>query len=97
LFSDPSKISEYGYKDQPVGDLGYRYFGEWNGAGDMTMTGGNQVIVERSPELYLFTGASRGRLFRGRFEFDSWERERTTRDGRELTAIVFILRRATGR
>ena len=97
LFSDPSKVSEYGYKDQPVGGLGYRYFGEWNGAGDMTITGGNQVIVDRSPDLYLFTAASCGQLLLGRFEFVSWERERAARDGRELTAIVFTLRRATGR
>ena len=95
LFSDPSKVTEYGYKDQPSGERDYRYFGEWNGAGDMSLTGGNQVIVDRSPELYLFTDAPCGRLFRGRFEFMSWERERTTRDGQELTAIVFHLRRAT--
>ena len=95
LFSDPSKVSDYGYKDQPVGDDGYQYFGEWSGAGDMSMTGGNRVIVDRSPELYLFTEAPCGRMFRGRFEYVGWERQRTTRDGHELTAIVFTLHRVT--
>lgn len=94
LFSDSSKASEYGYKDQPVGDLGSRYFGEWNGAGDMSMTAGNKVIVDRSPELYLFNAAPCGQAFRGRFGFVSWEREPTTRDGRGLMAIVFTLRLA---
>jgi hypothetical protein len=97
LFSDASKVTEYGYKDQPIGDSGYRYFGEWSGAGDMALTGGNRVIIDRSPELYLFTDAPCGRRFRGRYEFVRWEKERTTRDGRELTAIVFILRLVTKR
>ena len=92
LFSDPSKASEYGYRDEPFGADGYRYFGEWDGPGDMTMSGGNQRIVDRSPELYLFTDASCGRVFRGRFEFESWGWETTTRDGKELKAIVFTLR-----
>jgi hypothetical protein len=93
LFSDPSKVTEYGYHDQPLGSDGYRYFGEWSGSGDMTMTGGNQAIVDRSPELYLFTTASCGRVFRGRFKVDSWETARASRDGHEANAIVFILGR----
>jgi hypothetical protein len=94
LFSDPSKENEYGYKDHPIGDSGYLYFGEWGGSGDMSMTRGNHAIVSRSPELYLFTVAPAGRLFRGRFEFVSWERQPTARDGHERMAIVFTLRLA---
>jgi hypothetical protein len=94
LFSDPSKASEHGYKDQPSGDRGYRYFGEWDGAGDMSMTGGNRAIVDRSPELYLFTAAACGHLFRGRFELVRWDSEQTSRDGRGLMAIVFTIQRA---
>jgi hypothetical protein len=93
LFSDPSKASEYGYRDAPMGSDGYKYYGEWNGPGDMTMTGGNRVILDRSPELYLFTDATCGRLYRGRFECLRWDWERTVRDGREFRAIVFELRR----
>ena len=33
LFSDPSKASDYGYRDEPFGADGYRYFGEWGRAG----------------------------------------------------------------
>jgi hypothetical protein len=95
LFSDPSKASEYGYRDEPVGDDGYRYFGEWNGSGDMVMSGGNQVVVDRSPELYLFTDAACGRVFRGRYVCAGWNWERTTRDGQELRAIVFDLHLAS--
>jgi hypothetical protein len=93
LFSDPSKANEYGYRDAPDGTDGYRYYGEWNGPGDMTMTGGNQAILDRSPELYLFTDAACGRLFRGRYECVGWDLDRTTRDGIELRAIVFALKR----
>jgi hypothetical protein len=93
LFSDPLKVSEHGYADAPVGDDGYRYFGEWSGTGDMTMTGGNQVVFNRSPELYLFTRSSRGQVFRGRFEYVDSDTEKATRDGQAHTAIVFNLRR----
>jgi hypothetical protein len=93
LFSDPSKVTEYGYRDQPLGDDKYRYFGEWSGSGDMTMTGGNSVIADRSPELYLFTTASCGRMFRGRFGLVSWAEEPAIRDGRRFQAIVFTLER----
>ena len=55
---------EHGYADAPVGDEGYRYFGEWSGTGDMSMTGGNQMVLDRSPELYLFTRSNRCHVFR---------------------------------
>ncbi len=95
LFSDPNKVNEYGYRDQPIGEDRYRYFGEWDGPGDMTMSGGNKVIVDRSPELYLFTSASCGRVYRGRYRFDFSANERATRDGQEFNAIVFTLERVS--
>lgn len=93
LFSDPSKASDYGYRDAPQGANGYRYYGEWNGPGDMTMTGGNQAILDRSPELFLLTDTAGGRVFRGRFACVGWNWETTVRDNRELRAIVFELQR----
>ena len=93
LFSDPLKVTEHGYADAPVGDDGYRYFGEWSGAGDMTMTGGNQMVMDRSPELYLFTRSNRCHVYRGQFECRGWGTERAIRDGRSDTAIVFNLHR----
>jgi hypothetical protein len=91
LFSDPNKVHDYGYKDQPIGDAGYRYFGEWSGAGDMVMTGGNKAISDRSPELYLFTAAACGYVFRGRQRLVAVDHAKATRDGREFNAIVFVL------
>ena len=71
LFSDPSKEAEYGYRDSWLGSDHYRYYGEWDGTGDMTMTGGNAAIQDRSPELYLFVAAPGGHRFEGRFAVDS--------------------------
>jgi hypothetical protein len=93
LFSDPSKGAEYGYHDAPVGEAGYRYFGGWDGSAEMTMSGGNKAIVDRSPELYLFTDAPCGKVYRGRYELVTWQREPTTRDGHQQVAIVFHLNR----
>jgi hypothetical protein len=94
LFSDPSKETEYGYRDAPVGDLEYRYFGEWDGTGEMSISGGNKAITERSPQLYLFTAASCGKVYRGKYSCISWSREPATRDGKSHVAIVFLLRKA---
>lgn len=93
LFSDPSKESEYGYRDAPVGSQEYRYFGEWDGTSEMSISGGNKAIVDRSPELYLFTEAACGKVYRGRFELVSRDREPTARDGHQQVAIVFHLRK----
>lgn len=93
LFSDPGKVSEYGYADAPMGEDGYRYFGHWYGSGDMAMTRGNKAVLNRSPELYLFTSAKCGYVFRGQFECRDWENERAAREGRSDMAIVFNLRR----
>jgi hypothetical protein len=93
LFSDPSKASEWGYRDAPVGEDGYRFFGHWYGSGDMRMERGNRVVRDRSPELYLFTESPGGYQYRGQFECLDWDWERTPRDGRDHQAIVFTLKR----
>ena len=93
LFSDPGKVTEYGYADAPVGEDGYRYFGHWYGSGDMTMARGNKAVLDRSPELYLFTTARCGYVYRGQFECLDWASERAAREGRDDMAIVFNLRR----
>jgi hypothetical protein len=93
LFSDPSKASEWGYRDAPVGEDGYRFFGHWYGSGDMKMERGNRVVRDRSPELYLFTESRGGYQYRGQFECLDWDWERTPRDGRDDQAIVFTLKR----
>lgn len=96
LFSDPSKVSEWGYNDRWDGTDAYWYFGEWSGPGDMTMTGGNRVICDRSPELYLFTAAQGGHRFAGRFAYDSHHSEMAERDGQSARALVFHLVRVGG-
>lgn len=94
LFSDPTSRDVYGYKDSPSGTDGYRYFGGWNGAADMALTGGNRAIVDRSPNLHLFVAAPKGFRYEGRFELARHDLEWTERDGRAQQAIVFQLRRA---
>jgi hypothetical protein len=91
LFSDPSKVHEHGYRDRPDGDNRYRYFGEWSGTGDMVMTGGNKAITDRSSELYLFTAAPCGHVFRGRHRLVEVLSEKAIRDGRQYNAVVFVL------
>jgi hypothetical protein len=92
LFSDPSKASEWGYRDAPIGEDGYRFYGHWYGRGDMRMDRGNSVLRDRSPELFLFAEANGGFVYRGQFECLGWDWERTARDGREDQAIVFRLK-----
>jgi len=95
LFSDPRKVSDLGYNDRWDGNAAYWYFGEWDGPGDMTMTGGNAVIVDRSPHLHLFIAASGGHRYEGQFRYDCHKSERATRDGRDFGAIVFHLVRVS--
>jgi hypothetical protein len=95
LFSDPSKDSDWGYRDRPDGNDRYLYFGAWDGPGDMSLTGGNAVVLERSPELYLFTAAPCGMMFRGQFECLGWSVETVENEGRSRRAIVFTLQRVT--
>lgn len=95
LFSDPSKAAEFGYRDRPVGEDGYRYFGAWDGPGDMSMTRGNKAVLARSPELFLFVASQSAHVYVGQFECSGHEIEKTVRDGAERNAIVFNLRRLT--
>ena len=97
LFSGGSGHSLYGYDDHGVGDERYDYFGEFDGPGDMTMTLGNQRLIERSPRLYLFVEKSRGLEFQGQFEYESHSTVTTKRDGRTVNAIVFRLHRISDR
>jgi hypothetical protein len=93
LFSDPSVAKEHGYRDRWTPDGIYHFYGEWRGTGDMTLTGGNKAILDRSPELHLFIAAAGGQRYEGQFECVGHEPEITTRDGREFRAIVFLLKR----
>lgn len=93
LFSGGAGLADYGYDDGPAGDDGFEYYGEWSGAADMAMTGGNQAIVDRSPNLYLFVQRPAGYEFLGQFELVRHRQMAALRDGREGRAIVFELRR----
>ena len=90
---DPIAIAEWGYRDTWLGADTYRYYGEWDGSGDMLMRGGNLAIVERSPEIYLFVKAPGGHRYAGKFDCVSREPVLAAREGREFLAIVFTLRR----
>jgi hypothetical protein len=93
LFSDPDTAHEWGYRDSWSGSNGYRYYGEWNGTGDMLIRGGNRAILDRSPEIYLFVKAPQGHRYAGIFECVGHEQLPATRDGREYKALVFTLSR----
>lgn len=94
LFSGGANSESYGYNDMPSGDDRYRYYGEWRGAQDMSLTGGNLAIVSRSPNIYLFVNAGRGfHRFEGRFLAIEHERVVATREGAVGQAIVFTLER----
>ena len=93
LFSDPSAAEEHGYRDRWIGDDLYRYYGAWDGSGDMTLTAGNSKLIERSPNLLLFLKSASVWRFEGYFECVSHEAERTERAGQQFNAIVFDLRK----
>jgi hypothetical protein len=59
----------------------------------MVMTGGNKAITARDTELYLFTAAECGHVFRGRHRLIAVNKEQATRDGRSFNAFVFELER----
>jgi hypothetical protein len=85
----------YGYHDRWDGD-DFIYYGEWKGTPEMAMTGGNAAIVDRSPNLYLFTGQGHGVYrFEGQFEYLTHTTEWTERAGNVQRAIVFRLRRVS--
>jgi hypothetical protein len=91
LFSKPAAAEEHGYRDGWVGDTTYRYFGAWSGSGDMLLDGVNRTILDRSPNLLLLTKSGDGWRFEGYFSCDQYETQRTVRDGREFSALVFLL------
>ena len=94
LFSGGSGSESYGYRDMPSGGNGYRYYGEWRGTRDMSLTGGNRVLVDRSPNLYLFVGEGNGlHRFEGRFMVANREQVIAEREGSIGEAIVFTLER----
>ncbi len=97
LFSDPDSKVEWGYQDSWDGPNTYRYYGEWDGTGDMLMRGGNLEIVERSPEIYLFVKAPNGHRYAGIFELQSQERVPATRDNKQFMALVFMLVRRSAK
>ncbi len=93
LFSDPDSAAEWGYHDSWDGQNSYRYYGEWDGTGDMLMRGGNLAIVERSPEIYLFVKVPGGHRYAGVLEVRSQEQVPGTRDCKQFMALVFTLAR----
>ena len=94
LFSGGAASESYGYRDMPSGANAYRYYGEWRGTRDMSLTGGNRVIVDRSPNLYLFVGEGAGlHQFEGRFMVTCHEQVVAEREGTIGKAIVFTLER----
>lgn len=94
LFSGGANSDSYGYRDMPSGDNRYRYFGEWRGNSDMSLTAGNSAVLERSPNLYLFISIGGGlHRFEGRFRALDHERVVAERDGAAGEAIVFTLER----
>lgn len=61
----------------------------------MNMTAGNAVVRDRSPHLHLFAMSPQGYRYQGQFRYIEHYEERTERDGRSLTAIVFVIERVT--
>lgn len=91
LFSGARHRIDYGYRDTWERPDVFKYFGEWRGPGDMTLTRGNAAIVDRSPNLYLFLYAKGLYKFAGRFRCLGQDTEPTRRDGKSALAIVFRL------
>jgi hypothetical protein len=85
----------YGYRDRWAGD-DFLYYGEWKGTPEMSLTGGNAAIINRSPNLYLFASQGKGSYrFEGAFEYLTHTTEWTQREGNQQRAIVFRLRRVS--
>jgi hypothetical protein len=97
LMSTAGGKGHFGYHDRWEGD-DYIYYGEWKGGPEMSMSGGNAAIIERSPNLYLFTSLGHGEYrFEGRMEYVEHSTEWTERAGKRQQAIVFRLRRVADR
>jgi hypothetical protein len=93
LFSDPAAAHAHGYRDRWDGSDRYLYFGAWSGTGDMVLSGVNQTIIDRSPNLHLLIRNGDGWRYEGAFECLGVDVQRTTRDGAEYAALVFTLAR----
>lgn len=86
----------FGYNDRWEGDDELLYYGEWKGTPEMSLSGGNAAIIERSPNLYLFASEGKGFYrFEGAFEYLTHTTEWTKREGNPQRAIVFRLRRVS--
>jgi hypothetical protein len=59
----------------------------------MLSIGGNAAIVQRSPEIFLFVKTPNGHRFAGQFACIDESRIPASRDGKEYSALVFILER----
>lgn len=94
LFSGGANGEAYGYRDTPSGSNRFRYYGEWRGTRDMSLTAGNMAILDRSPNIYLFVNRGGGlHVFEGRFQAIAHERVVAEREGTIGEAIVFTLER----
>jgi len=96
LLPTPGGRVRFGYNDRWADAEEYLYYGEWKGSPDMSFSGGNKAIIERSPNLYFFPGQGNGLYrFEGAFEYLTHTFEWTERDRRRQRAIVFRLRRVS--
>jgi hypothetical protein len=84
--------ADFGYDDGWHGNV-FRYYGEWRGEGDMTLSAGNVAIRDRSPNIYLFTASEHRTWYRfeGRFKYLGHTFERTVSQNHAGMAIVFEL------
>ncbi len=89
----------YGYKDGWVDDdddeARFLYSGEWRGCGDMSMTGGNAAVRDRSGRIFLFVKDAGLYRFRGRFSVEEVRRQGMTcpHCARTHAGIRFLLKR----
>ena len=93
LFSAGKSRDEFGYEDRWESEDVFQYFGEWAGPGPMVLDWGNRQVIERSPNLYLFTFDPPDYVFQGRFAYIGHHFQPARRDSNEFQAIVFRLRR----
>jgi hypothetical protein len=84
---------DYGYRDGWLDDARsrFKYSGEWHGCGDMTFSGGNAAIRDRSGRIFLFIKEDDAFVYRGRFRLEGLARELMLRPtcGHRHTGIRF--------
>ena len=87
---------QFGYEDRWLTEDTYEYSGEGQ-QGDMELVRGNRSIVERSPDIHLFTILGDGlvRYVHQMFYADHHFRQGKDRDGRERQLVLFKLRKYT--